>query len=252
MAAKETKTSTNTKKDTPVSETASKALEALEDLNSVPSFGVDTKAVEAEEKEKQETIRAEEIHRNLTEEGKRPTKLPKDTQPVEDWRGTDYTYFPGSSLETKHHRAFDRNINKMRPVGVPEEYVYQWESTDTRAIAAAKARGWKFAIYDGGSLSGLSEGGFQGTDLFERTVDGRILNGDVYLMFMPLRKHIEILEKMAKDQDTLNQKPTVDFMNDAYKAGVRGFLEADEDEDVWGNRPYNPAARDHGAKRIYN
>lgn len=247
MAATDKKTSSNKEETT----ASAKAKAALDELNATPSFGVDTKAVEKEEKEKQEAIRAEEIHRNFTEEGKKPTKMPKDTQPVEDWRGTDYTYFPGSSLETKHHRVYDRNINKMRKCGIPESYVYQWESTDPRAIAAAKARGWKFCLYDGGSLSGLDEGGFQGTDLFERTVDGRVLNGDVYLMYMDMGKHLTILEKMKKDQDTLSQKPTVDFMNDAYKAGVRGFLEADEDEDVWGNRPYNPAARDSGRK-IYN
>lgn len=258
MAAKTTKTSADKKKDTPVSETAAKALEALDDLNSVPSFIVDTEAVKEEEEEKQEAIRAEEIHRNLTEEGKKPVKLPKDTQPVEDWRGTDYTYFPGSSLETKHHRAFDRNINKMRKVGVPEEYVYQWESSDPRQIAAAKARGWKFALYDGGNLSGLADGGFQGTDLFEKTVDGRILNGDVYLMYMPVRKHLEILKRLKKDQGELEQKPTIDYMNDAYELGIRGYIEDSEPmapnpkEDVWGNRPYNPDARERPGKKVWN
>lgn len=221
MAA-EKKTSSNK------SPAAERAMKALENEASVEEVGETTPEPEPR------IPSTEEIMRDFTGEGKRPWSFPGEDQPMaNDWHKRDYTYFPGGSLEVASHLAFDRHENINRPIGKPTEYEYKWEVADPKAIAIAKADGWRFCLYDGGSNSGLAPRGFAGTDLFEKTIDGRVLNGDVYLMFMDRRRFEAMEQQQREEREKLDRKPVNDFMNDAYKSGIRGFT-----ENEWGDKTY--------------
>lgn len=209
------KTSKNTK--SPAAETAKAALDA-------------ENIVEKETKKEPE-VNVEEIVRNLTEEGARPSKDRWDMEnlgfdrPLPSFILNDHTFFPGTSVEFEKVKIWDRNIAKYRTVGLPRQFVYQWGATDPREASSDRMAGWKYCLYKGGQHSGIDVGGFSGTDMFEEMPDGRVRNGDTLLMFMEIRRAEAIDKENKKIQDAQDSHAVNMFMDDAYKRGIRGFTE---------------------------
>ena len=81
--------------------------------------------------------------------------------------------------------------------------------------------------YDGGNLSGLAAGGLRGTNMFERTIDVHVRNGDTFLMFAPERLYNAMVEEDRKQADYWQNAAEQDHHNLGYRHGVRTFNEVD-------------------------
>lgn len=89
--------------------------------------------------------------------------------------------------------------------------------------------GYKFALYDGGSRSGLLERGFLGTGdaIFTRTVQGYCQRGDCFLMWIPIRgwEALDAEDKARVDKQT--DRAVGSFYNAGYREGIRTWIEVD-------------------------
>jgi hypothetical protein len=161
----------------------------------------------------------------LTEEpeflGKSPeTTASTDRAQADALPGTlrpDPTYLP--------EHAYDEGSLVSRRVTLPNEYHYIWV-VDVK-VTQFRALGYKFCIHDGGPQSGLAEGGFRGTGLYERTLDNHIRNGDTFLMYAPLRLYEQMQQRDRDQIEAWTVAAQRDLHNEGYKRGVRTFEEVD-------------------------
>jgi hypothetical protein len=129
----------------------------------------------------------------------------------------DPTYIP--------ERCYDEIAQQDRAVALKNDYHYVWV-TDNK-INQFKIKGYRFVLYDGGSQSGLAAGGLRGTYLFERTIDNHVRNGDVFLMWCPLRLWEELVAYDQEQGQRWEQAAENDHHNLGYRHGVRTFKEVD-------------------------
>lgn len=111
-----------------------------------------------------------------------------------------------------------------------QDYHYIWVSHDL--LTRFRANQYKFIQYDGGPRSGLLGDGFKHTGLFERTIEGRVMLGDTYLMYIPKRQYEAIVEEEQKRLHELNA-PGGEMFNEGYRMGVRTFIEDAEGKPVY-------------------
>jgi len=170
----------------------------------------------------------EEVPKDLSEAKPTEADNPERSQPHLQTlqQRKDPTYFPGCSLQFKNTQVWDHKMHRERPLGLPQEYVYQWWPYD--AFANAIAEGWKFCGYDGGSRSGLADKGFKDTELYQKEAGtGRVVLGDTYLMWIEMRLAEELRDEVRQRNDAMQARPETSFFDDAYKTGIRGFIEND-------------------------
>ena len=177
----------------------------------------------------------EEIPKDLSDAKPTEADNPEHHQPhlTTLQQRKDPTYFPGCNLQWKNSLVFDHKMGIERPLGKPAEYVYQFWPFD--AVGMAVTEGWQFCGYDGGSRSGLADKGFKDTHLYQNEAGtGRVVLGDTYLMYVPIRLAEELKEEVQKLNDAMEAKPNTSFFDDAYKTGIRGFT-----ENEYGDKEYN-------------
>jgi len=182
-----------------------------------------------------EDPKVEAVEKDLSKASIEDQKEPGDVQfhLAPKWMRKDRTYFPGCRPDLANIQVMDHGTGLMRPLGLPNEYRYQFWPFD--AIDEAMVEGWKFCRYKGGSLSGLASGGFSNTGLYEEeAVTGRVKLGDCYLMYMDVRLAEELDKEHEDLANKLQAKPATDYFNDAYRTGIRAFT-----EDEQGQRTYN-------------
>jgi hypothetical protein len=121
--------------------------------------------------------------------------------------------------------AYDENGQNVRRVSLPKEYHYVWVHPDK--LDSMHGKGYRMARYDGGSLSGLAPGGLRGTNMFERTIDVHVRNGDTFLMFAPMRLFEAIVAEDAEQVRKWEMAAEHDHHNLGYRYGVRTFKEKD-------------------------
>jgi len=126
--------------------------------------------------------------------------------------------------------VYDELLVRKRRLLIPSEYHYVWVQFEL--ITRQKAYQYQFCKYDGGAGSGLGEGGFKNTGLFERTIDGRVMLGDTYLMFVPMRRYEAILEQQRQRQDAL-ETPGGALHAAGNQAGVRTFVEGPDGQLIY-------------------
>jgi hypothetical protein len=132
-------------------------------------------------------------------------------------RHIDPTYIPD--------RCYDEIAQRERPVALKSDYHYVWVTENK--INQFKIRGYKFALYDGGSMSGFAAGGLRGTYLFERTIDNHVRNGDVFLMWTDLGNWERLCEEDREQGRKWESAAENDHHNLGYRYGVRTFKEVD-------------------------
>jgi hypothetical protein len=121
--------------------------------------------------------------------------------------------------------AYDEKRQEVRRVSRPKEIHYVWVHPDKLDVMHSK--GYRMAIYDGGNQSGLADGGLRGTNMFERTIDVHVRNGDTFLMFAPERLYLAIMADDAAQAERWENAAEQDHHNLGYRHGVRTFREVD-------------------------
>jgi hypothetical protein len=140
-------------------------------------------------------------------------------------------HLPGTRFPDKLYvpeRAYDSDLNMTRQVTLPKEYHYVWVYPDL--ISSFRGRGYRQVKYNGGSLSGLAERGFKGTDMFENTLDGNVRNGDIILMYIPTRGYEEHAAEERKFIEQRNMAVSTQMHDEGYRSGIRTFEEHDGKE----------------------
>ena len=125
-------------------------------------------------------------------------------------------------------RAYDSALGIDRQVSLPEEYHYCWVYPDL--IASFKNRGYLQCGYKGGARSGLADRGFQGTDMFEQTLDGHVRNGDIILMYVPERGYQDAVQDERDLMDKRDVAVSTQMHDEGYRSGIRTFEERDGKE----------------------
>lgn len=121
--------------------------------------------------------------------------------------------------------AYDEKEQEVRRVSLPKEIHYVWVHPDK--LDSMHSRGYRLACYDGGNQSGLAPGGLRGTNMFERTIDNHVRNGDTFLMFAPARLYEALVEEDAEQSRAWEMAAEEDHHNLGYRYGVRTFKEVD-------------------------
>lgn len=121
--------------------------------------------------------------------------------------------------------AYDETTQAVRRVSLPKEYHYVWVHPDK--LDSMHGKGYRMVRYDGGDLSGLAGGGLRGTNMFERTIDVHVRNGDTFLMFAPERLFEDMVEEDRIQADHWQNAAEHDHHNLGYRYGVRTFKEVD-------------------------
>lgn len=116
----------------------------------------------------------------------------------------------------------DERTGEARRLLLKDEYHYIWVSHDL--ITRFRANTYKFCQYDGGPQSGLAGEGFKHTGLFEKSIDNRVMLGDTYLMYIPVRKYEAIVAEERQELDALNA-PLGQVRSEGSRIGVRTFVE---------------------------
>ena len=121
--------------------------------------------------------------------------------------------------------AYDETTQVVRRVSLPKEYHYVWVHPDK--LDSMHGRGYRMCRYDGGNQSGLAQGGLRGSNMFERTIDVHVRNGDTFLMFAPERLFQTIAEEDRLQGEHWQSAAEEDHHNLGYRYGVRTFKEVD-------------------------
>jgi len=149
----------------------------------------------------------------------------------------DPTYIPS--------HAYDEEEQETRPVALKGDYSYVWVTAGTDGfINRFKNMGYRLCMYSGDptrSSGGLAPKGFQGTNMFERDANNRVVNGDTVLMYCSHALHDAIESDINEQTVRMQRAATEDFHNRAHNLGVRSFEERT-----------NPEEPGHPAERIYN
>lgn len=137
-------------------------------------------------------------------------------------------YIPGTrvlDIQMVPKRAYDENLGRSRQVGLPNDYHYCWVHTDK--ITQFRIQSYKFCGYNGGAGSGLADGGFSGTGIYEKTFDNHVRNGDMLLMWIPMRQYEAIGQEVAEFNDRMEGIAEGEIHNEGYRRGIRTFKEVD-------------------------
>jgi len=145
------------------------------------------------------------------------TKIPAQRDYISGTRRPDMTFLP--------EYGYDQEIDVDRKISLPKEYAYCWVSD--AHVTKYRVLGYKFALYNGGNQSGLTERGLKGTGLYEQTLVGHIRNGDCVLMFVPRRLWEELVAQDAERVRKWNLAPKGQLHDLGYSQGVRTFEEKD-------------------------
>lgn len=121
--------------------------------------------------------------------------------------------------------AYDESIGRTRRVSRPKEYHYVW--VHGAKMDRMHFQGYRLVMYDGGSRSGLADGGLRGTNMFERTLDNHVRNGDTFLMYVPMRLYAQLVLEDAEQAAKWENAAEQDHHNLGYRYGVRTFQEKD-------------------------
>lgn len=121
--------------------------------------------------------------------------------------------------------AYDETSQTVRRVSLPKEYHYVWVHPDK--LDSMHGKGYRMVRYDGGNLSGLASGGLRGTNMFERTIDVHVRNGDTFLMFAPDRLFRAMEAEDRLQGEHWQSAAEEDHHNLGYRYGVRTFKEED-------------------------
>ena len=173
-----------------------------------------------------ETILVKELPADYTDDF---TGIAKN-DPAHAKKHVPQDHIPGTKMLDALHvpeYAYDDDRHVVRRVSLPGEYHYIWvEATD---VDRFKHNGYRFCLYDGGNGSGLAHQGLSGTYLYDRTLTNRVMRGDVYLMYAPMRLYAEIVrndEEMAQKFRSMGHN---NFHNIAYRYGLRSFHAVESD-----------------------
>lgn len=179
------------------------------------------KAVEEIMSQATEAARGIELESPVSIEGARPGASSYDA--VED---AQEDYLPGTrvtDIQMVPTRAYDENIGRVRRLGLPDQYHYCWVHPDK--VTSFRVNGYKHVQYNGGSQSGLAEGGFNGTGMYEKTFDNHVRNGDMFLMWIDNRRFEQIERDEIDYRLKLEQAVEDQIHNDGYRRGIRTFKE---------------------------
>lgn len=137
-------------------------------------------------------------------------------------------FVPGSrrhDLTRVPEFAYDEKSQNVRRVSIPNEYHYVWVHPEK--LDAMHSWGYRLVKYDGGNQSGLAQGGLRGTNMFERTIDAHVRNGDTFLMFAPIRLYEAMQQHDREQMEAWEMAAETDHHNLGYRYGVRTFKEED-------------------------
>ena len=157
------------------------------------------------------------------------TGEPKN-DPANTRKSVPRDFLPGTKpLDALHvpEYAYDDDRHITRRVTLINDYHYIWvEGSD---IDRFKHNGYRFVSYNGGMQSGLDTYGFNGTYLYERTLDNHVRRGDVYLMYCEMRLYAEIVRQDGEMAQTMRNMGHNNFHNIAYRYGIKSFHEVSPD-----------------------
>lgn len=142
-------------------------------------------------------------------------------------------YIPGKFRKDKTYvpRRVEMQDGTVREVTYGDDEVkYMWVAT-TDVGTYRNGLGYKMCMYRGGPRSGLKGEGFSGTDLFEPDVQGRVVNGDCYLMWIERRAWDELEEEDLYERSMIEQKSVGEFVNAGYREGIRTYAGVGTDPD---------------------
>lgn len=137
-------------------------------------------------------------------------------------------YIPGTrvlDIQLVPRRAYDEDLRSVRQVGLPSDYHYCWVHQDK--VTQFRIMRYKFCSYSGGGLSGLAERGFQGTGIYEKTFDNHVRNGDMFLMYVPIKQHEVMVQEDAEYASKMESSAENEAHNEGYRRGIRTFKEVD-------------------------
>lgn len=137
-------------------------------------------------------------------------------------KNTDMLYIP-DFVEDERTGIARRLLRK-------DEYHYIWVSHEL--ITSFRANGYKFVQYEGGPQSGLVGDGFKHTGFFERSIDNRVMLGDTYLMYIPIRQYEAIVAAEREELDALNA-PLGQMRSEGSQRGIRTFVEGEDGKLVY-------------------
>ena len=142
-------------------------------------------------------------------------------------------YLPGKLLRDKTRvpeRVYDEDQGIDRQVLLHSEYRYALVPQDD--FLTYTGLGYKFAKFDGGSQSGLTERGFRGTGdaIFTRTLTGNCQRGDCFYMYIPIRGWEALREEDRVQGSDVEKKALGAFHNAAYAQGIRPFAEQNDNQ----------------------
>jgi len=146
-----------------------------------------------------------------------PSTDPGQADFVPGTRPPDMLYLP--------ERVYDEFKQVSRPCARKNEYHYCF--VEASKVTQFKILGYRFCLYDGGQNSGLAPGGFSGTNMFERTLDGKLRHGDTFLMYIPLRGYEQLQSEERKKIEDWNRAAQTSLHNEGYRRGIRTFEEVD-------------------------
>lgn len=128
-------------------------------------------------------------------------------------------FIPGSrqaSEDPLYVPKFIEVKGERRRVYNPDEYVLYWSGQESGDIAFWKSKHYDFFPYDPI---------FTDSGLYERSIHGRVYNGDLVLMFAPIRAWQAFVDEVSKRKDLYENAPRTSFANEGYRHGIRTFRE---------------------------
>lgn len=128
--------------------------------------------------------------------------------------------------------VYDEVTGERKKVLDHNNYRYYMVTNDELKLASATAVGWKYCLFDGGSRSGLLNGGFKGTGdaVFTRDIYGHCRRGDVFLMWMEVRRYEELREIDRDEVAKASLAPVGEFANVAYGKGIRAMAQVNGED----------------------
>jgi hypothetical protein len=115
--------------------------------------------------------------------------------------------------------TFDGRRRRIRPDGI----AFRWASWER--IPERKRQGYRFVIYN--DL-------FEDTGLFERDVNGRVVNGDAVLMYIGKEQLAKIAAAVAQRRKLMEDGAAESFHTDAHaiarQAGIHNFYTTSGDK----------------------
>jgi len=140
--------------------------------------------------------------------------------------GIQKDFLPGTSILRQDPTYVPEYIEvggERRRVYNPSEYAVLWAATEN-------VHHWKLCHFRFFPYAPI----FSGSGLYEATPDNHVLNGDVRLMFAPIRAWHAYREEIERENALLEDSAAKAFHNKGYRSGIRTFT-----EDEAGKQSYN-------------